>query len=93
MGFEVGSWVKWSDACGLRLGYSLSDVGRVVGVHDDPQQDGEIDVAFDKGGVLYGAVSHWFEPATVEQSRPNGANDCGASPGAQAGAGPAAIAA
>ena len=78
MSFEVGSWVKWSDACALKLGYSLSDVGRVVGVYGDPHQDGEIDVVFDRGGVLYGAVSHWFEPATARQSCPGGANDRGA---------------
>jgi hypothetical protein len=62
MTFQVGKLVKWKDVCPIRLGYSAKDIGRVVGVHDDLNQESEIDVEFQDGHVVHGAAGGWFEP-------------------------------
>lgn len=63
MRFELGCLVKWKNASQIRLGYAVSDIGKVVGIHDYPTQSLEIDVAFSDGEVLRGAAGDWFEPA------------------------------
>ena len=60
MTFEISSRVKWKDACPIRLGYNASDMGKVVGVHEDPEP-AEIDVEFDNSDVVHRAAGHWFE--------------------------------
>ena len=62
MKFDLGCRVKWKEACPIRLGYKASDMGKVVGVHEDPEP-GEIDVEFDNGDVVHRAAGHWFEAA------------------------------
>jgi hypothetical protein len=69
--FELGRLVRWKNSSPLRLGYALSDVGKVVGVHACAAQGCEIDVAFGDGEVLHGAAGEWFEPA---EEREAGAN-------------------
>jgi hypothetical protein len=69
MTFQVGSLVRWNATCHLRLGHSLSDIGVVVGLRDNPGQDSEIDVEFDNGDVVHGAVESWFERAEAPASR------------------------
>ena len=63
MRFELGCLVKWKNSSPIRFGYAVSEIGKVVGVHDYPAQSYEIDVAFDDGEVLHGAAGDWFEPA------------------------------
>ena len=63
MTFEIGRWVKWSDASPTRLGHTASDIGEVVAVHEFPAEGYEIDVQFSNGEVVRGAAAHWFEPA------------------------------
>jgi len=58
--FDIGSRVKWKEACPIRLGYKASDIGKVVGMYEDPEP-GEIDVEFDNGEVVRRAAGHWFE--------------------------------
>jgi hypothetical protein len=60
---EVGSWVKWAEATPTRLGYKLSDIGKVVGVRDCPSTGRQIDVQFEDGDIVRGAFERWFEPA------------------------------
>ncbi len=60
---EVGSLVKWNEATPTRLGYKLSDIGKVVGVRDCPRSGREINVEFEDGDVVRGAFERWFEPA------------------------------
>ena len=69
MTFEIGGWVRWNAACHLRLGHSPSDIGVVVGMHDYPGQDSEIDVEFDNGDIVHGAVESWFERAEAPASK------------------------
>ncbi len=71
MRFEMGSRVKWKDACPIRLGYMPSDIGQVVALSDDPTGSGEIDIAFENGDVVHGAFAHWFEPAERETGERN----------------------
>ncbi len=59
--FDIGSRVKWKQACPIRLGYKASDLGKVVGVHEDHLEPAEIDVEFDNGDVVHRAAGHWFE--------------------------------
>lgn len=61
MRFELGSQVKWKHASQIRLGYNLSDIGKVVGVHESAARDFEIDVEFSDGDVLRRATGNWFE--------------------------------
>ncbi len=68
MAFEIGTWVKWKNACPTRLGYSASDLGQVVAVHEYQAEGCEIDVEFYDGDVVRGAVEHWFEPAGLRQT-------------------------
>ncbi len=63
MGFEIGSWMKWGEVCPTRLGHKASEIGRVVDVYEFEPQGFEIDVEFDNGEVVRGAVAGWFEPA------------------------------
>ena len=63
MSFEIGSWVKWGEVCPTRLGHQASEIGRVVDVYEFEPQGFEIDVEFDNGEVVRGAVAGWFEPA------------------------------
>ncbi|MGO9174294.1 MAG: hypothetical protein ACLP7P_20340 [Rhodomicrobium sp.] len=63
MTFEIGSWVKWGGVCPTRLGHEASEIGRVVNVHEFDTQGFEIDVEFDNGEVVRGALAAWFEPA------------------------------
>ena len=58
--FNIGNRVKWKEACPIRFGYKASDIGQVVGVHED-REPGEIDVEFDNGDVVHRAAGHWFE--------------------------------
>ncbi len=60
---EVGSRVKWAEATPTRLGYKMSDIGKVVGIRDCPSKGREIDVQFEDGNVVRGAFERWFEPA------------------------------
>ncbi len=69
MRFELGSLVKWKNAGLMRLGYTVWDVGKVVGVHDYLEQSFEIDVAFGDGDVLHGAAGDWFEPVEAPDSQ------------------------
>jgi len=63
MTFEIGGWVKWGDGCPTRLGHKVSEIGRVVNVHEFDTLGFEIDVEFDNGEVVRGALAVWFEPA------------------------------
>jgi len=63
MVFQVGSWVKFKSVAPIRLGYALSDIGKVIGVYDGSEADHEIDVEFGDGQVVHGAAGEWFEPA------------------------------
>jgi hypothetical protein len=69
---EVGSLVKWTEATPTRLGYKLSAIGKVVGVHDCPSRGQEVDVEFEDGDVVRGAFARWFEPAPREASDEDG---------------------
>ena len=60
MKFDLGSRVKWKEACPIRLGYEASDMGKVVGMHEHPEP-AEIDVEFDNGDVVHRAAGHWFQ--------------------------------
>jgi hypothetical protein len=62
MTFEIGNLVKWKNDCHVRLGYTPSDIGQVVGVYGDPAWESEIDVVFGDGNVLHGAAGGWFDP-------------------------------
>ena len=62
MRFEIGGWVKWKNDCHMRLGYTPSDIGQVVGLHGDPACENEIDVEFGDGDVVHGAAGGWFDP-------------------------------
>jgi hypothetical protein len=68
MSFQVGSWVKFKSVSPIRLGYALTDVGQVVGVHDGPETDHEIDVEFGDGQVVHGADGEWFEAVEVPEA-------------------------
>ena len=67
MTFKVGSWVKWGGVCPTRLGHKASEIGRVVNVHEFDTQRFEIDVEFDNGEVVRGALAVWFEPAVLRR--------------------------
>jgi hypothetical protein len=69
---EVGSLVKWNEATPTRLGYKLSDIGKVVGVRDCPSSGREIDVEFGDGDVVRGAFERWFEPAPRKAANEDG---------------------
>ncbi|MGO9543830.1 MAG: hypothetical protein ACLPPF_03440 [Rhodomicrobium sp.] len=69
MTFQIGSWVKWKEVCPIRLGYTASDIGQVVGVHEDPVQEGEIDVVFGDGDVVHRAAGQWFEPVDAPSTQ------------------------
>jgi hypothetical protein len=62
MAFQLGTWVKFKNKSPIRLGFSLADIGQVVGVRDDSKHVPEIDVEFGKGHVVHGADGDWFEP-------------------------------
>ena len=62
MRFELGSQVKWKHATQMRFGYTRSDIGKVVGVHQADAPDLEIDVEFSDGDVLRRATGDWFDP-------------------------------
>jgi hypothetical protein len=74
MRFELGSQVKWKNASQIRLGYAVSDIGKVVGIHKYAAQDLEIDVQFGDGDILHGAVGEWFEPVADPVSENQGQN-------------------
>ena len=61
--FELGCLVRWKNSSPIRLGHALSDIGKVVGVHEYSTQSFEIDVAFGDGEVLHEVAGEWFEPA------------------------------
>ncbi len=65
MTFEIGTRVKWSSDSPMRLGFRASEIGQVVRVHEYPAQCYEIDVKFDNGEIVRGALVNWFEPAMV----------------------------
>jgi hypothetical protein len=66
MTFEIGTFVKWTGACPTRLGFSVADIGKVVGVYEYSSLGCEIDVAFGNGDVVRGAAQDWFEPVPQE---------------------------
>jgi hypothetical protein len=63
MRFEIGSRVKWKESRKIRLGFALSDHGKVVGVQNFLAEDGDahFDIEFDNGDVVHGIAGDWIE--------------------------------
>jgi hypothetical protein len=64
MRFEIGSKVKWKETSTFRLGFALSDQGKVAGVKHVPGEEGEthLDVEFDNGDTVHDLPDFWIEP-------------------------------